>query len=109
MVAARDSDHTVERKFHLAQARSHARDLSPVPCPTGNITPFVGLLGTVMGSLRFREIGTKDPDFVSLRRDKALENGSWLFTPSPVCYNTPQDSRRHSAWIQQIELCLPHR
>jgi biopolymer transport protein TolQ len=54
--------HVIERTAsHLAQSQlSRLEAYLPFLATTGNITPFIGLLGTVMGIIdAFREIGTQ--------------------------------------------------
>ena len=60
--------HVVERTAsHLAQSQlSRLESYLPFLATTGNITPFIGLLGTVMGIIdAFREIGTQGTASIS--------------------------------------------
>ena len=71
MVAASRTEfdrHVVERTAsHLAQSQlSQPRNHLPFLATTGNITPFIGLLGTVLGIIdSFREIGTQGTASIS--------------------------------------------
>ena len=60
-VAAIDHQYMDKTVAYLVQNQvSHLESYLPVLATTGNITPFIGLLGTVLGIIdSFREIGTQ--------------------------------------------------
>jgi biopolymer transport protein TolQ len=88
--------HVVERTAsHLAQSQlSRLEAYLPFLATTGNITPFVGLLGTVMGIIdAFREIGTQGTASISAVAPGVAEaliaTAAGLFTaiPAVIAYN----------------------
>lgn len=88
--------HVVERAAsHLAQNQlSRLESYLPFLATTGNITPFVGLLGTVMGIIdAFREIGTQGTASISAVAPGVSEalvaTAAGLFTaiPAVIAYN----------------------
>ncbi|HEX7092313.1 MAG TPA: MotA/TolQ/ExbB proton channel family protein, partial [Nitrospiraceae bacterium] len=88
--------HVVERTAsHLAQSQlSRLESYLPFLATTGNITPFVGLLGTVMGIIdAFREIGTQGTASISAVAPGVAEalvaTAAGLFTaiPAVIAYN----------------------
>ena len=88
--------HVVERAAsHLAQSQlSRLESYLPFLATTGNITPFVGLLGTVMGIIdAFREIGTQGTASISAVAPGVAEaliaTAAGLFTaiPAVIAYN----------------------
>jgi biopolymer transport protein TolQ len=88
--------HVVERTAsHLAQSQlSRLETYLPFLATTGNITPFVGLLGTVMGIIdAFREIGTQGTASISAVAPGVAEalvaTAAGLFTaiPAVIAYN----------------------
>jgi len=88
--------HVVERAAsHLAQSQlSRLETYLPFLATTGNITPFVGLLGTVMGIIdAFREIGTQGTASISAVAPGVSEalvaTAAGLFTaiPAVIAYN----------------------
>ncbi len=98
MVAASGpvDQHVVERAAsHLAQSQlSRLESYLPFLATTGNITPFVGLLGTVMGIIdAFREIGTQGTASISAVAPGVAEaliaTAAGLFTaiPAVIAYN----------------------
>jgi biopolymer transport protein TolQ len=80
---------------HLAQIQlSRLETYLPFLATTGNITPFVGLLGTVMGIIdAFREIGTQGTASISAVAPGVAEalvaTAAGLFTaiPAVIAYN----------------------
>jgi biopolymer transport protein TolQ len=88
--------HVIERTAaHLAQSQlSRLESYLPFLATTGNITPFVGLLGTVMGIIdAFREIGTQGTASISAVAPGVSEalvaTAAGLFTaiPAVIAYN----------------------
>ena len=88
--------HVIERAAsHLAQSQiSHLETYLPFLATTGNITPFIGLLGTVMGIIdAFREIGTQGTASISAVAPGVSEalvaTAAGLFTaiPAVIAYN----------------------
>jgi biopolymer transport protein TolQ len=88
--------HVIERTAsHLAQSQlSRLETYLPFLATTGNITPFVGLLGTVMGIIdAFREIGTQGTASISAVAPGVAEalvaTAAGLFTaiPAVIAYN----------------------
>ena len=88
--------HVVERTAsHLAQSQlSRLESYLPFLATTGNITPFIGLLGTVMGIIdAFREIGTQGTASISAVAPGVAEalvaTAAGLFTaiPAVIAYN----------------------
>jgi biopolymer transport protein TolQ len=80
---------------HLAQSQlSRLESYLPFLATTGNITPFIGLLGTVMGIIdAFREIGTQGTASISAVAPGVAEalvaTAAGLFTaiPAVIGYN----------------------
>src|SRR5438132_1378425 len=80
---------------HFAQSQlSRLETYLPFLATTGNITPFVGLLGTVMGIIdAFREIGTQGTASISAVAPGVAEalvaTAAGLFTaiPAVIAYN----------------------
>jgi biopolymer transport protein TolQ len=88
--------HVVERAAsHLAQSQlSRLESYLPFLATTGNITPFIGLLGTVMGIIdAFREIGTQGTASISAVApgvsEALIATAAGLFTaiPAVIAYN----------------------
>jgi biopolymer transport protein TolQ len=88
--------HVIERTAsHLAQSQlSRLETYLPFLATTGNVTPFVGLLGTVMGIIdAFREIGTQGTASISAVAPGVAEalvaTAAGLFTaiPAVIAYN----------------------
>jgi biopolymer transport protein TolQ len=88
--------HVVERAAsHLAQNQlSHLESYLPFLATTGNITPFVGLLGTVMGIIdAFREIGAQGTASISAVAPGVAEAlvataaGLFAAIPAVIAYN----------------------
>jgi len=88
--------HVVERAAsHLAQSQlSHLENYLPFLATTGNITPFIGLLGTVMGIIdAFHEIGTQGTASISAVApgvsEALIATAAGLFTaiPAVIAYN----------------------
>jgi biopolymer transport protein TolQ len=88
--------HVLERTAtHLAQSQlSRLETYLPFLATTGNVTPFVGLLGTVMGIIdAFREIGTQGTASISAVAPGVSEalvaTAAGLFTaiPAVIAYN----------------------
>jgi len=88
--------HVVERTAaHLSQSQLSKLESSlPFLATTGNITPFVGLLGTVMGIIdAFREIGTQGTASIAAVAPGVSEalvaTAAGLFTaiPAVIAYN----------------------
>ncbi|TKB64742.1 MAG: hypothetical protein E8D47_11450 [Nitrospira sp.] len=88
--------HVIERAAaHLAQSQlSRLESYLPFLATTGNITPFVGLLGTVMGIIdAFREIGAQGTASISAVAPGVSEalvaTAAGLFTaiPAVIAYN----------------------
>ena len=88
--------HVVERTAsHLAQSQlSRLESYLPFLATTGNITPFVGLLGTVMGIIdAFREIGTQGTASISAVAPGVAEAliataaGLFAAIPAVIAYN----------------------
>jgi biopolymer transport protein TolQ len=88
--------HVIERTAsHLGQSQlSRLETYLPFLATTGNITPFVGLLGTVMGIIdAFREIGTQGTASISAVAPGVAEalvaTAAGLFTaiPAVIAYN----------------------
>lgn len=88
--------HVIERAAsHLGQSQlSRLETYLPFLATTGNITPFVGLLGTVMGIIdAFREIGTQGTASISAVAPGVAEalvaTAAGLFTaiPAVIAYN----------------------
>ncbi|MDZ4732414.1 MAG: MotA/TolQ/ExbB proton channel family protein [Nitrospirota bacterium] len=88
--------HVIERTAsHLGQRQlSQLETYLPFLATTGNITPFVGLLGTVMGIIdAFREIGTQGTASISAVAPGVAEalvaTAAGLFTaiPAVIAYN----------------------
>src|SRR4029077_12981861 len=88
--------HMVERTAsHLAQSQlSRLESYLPFLATTGNITPFVGLLGTVMGIIdAFREIGAQGTASIAAVAPGVAEaliaTAAGLFTaiPAVIAYN----------------------
>jgi len=88
--------HVVERTAaHLSQSQlSRLEAYLPFLATTGNITPFVGLLGTVMGIIdAFREIGTQGTASIAAVAPGVAEaliaTAAGLFTaiPAVIAYN----------------------
>lgn len=88
--------HVIERTAsHLGQHQlSQLETYLPFLATTGNITPFVGLLGTVMGIIdAFREIGTQGTASISAVAPGVAEalvaTAAGLFTaiPAVIAYN----------------------
>jgi biopolymer transport protein TolQ len=88
--------HVIERAAsHLAQSQlSRLETYLPFLATTGNITPFVGLLGTVMGIIdAFREIGIQGTASISAVAPGVAEalvaTAAGLFTaiPAVIAYN----------------------
>jgi biopolymer transport protein TolQ len=80
---------------HIGQRQlSQLETYLPFLATTGNITPFVGLLGTVMGIIdAFREIGTQGTASISAVAPGVAEalvaTAAGLFTaiPAVIAYN----------------------
>ncbi|NOT96444.1 MAG: hypothetical protein HOP00_09085 [Nitrospira sp.] len=90
------NQHVIERTAaHLGQRQlSRLETYLPFLATTGNITPFVGLLGTVMGIIdAFREIGTQGTASISAVAPGVAEalvaTAAGLFTaiPAVIAYN----------------------
>ena len=88
--------HVVERAAsHLAQSQlSRLESYLPFLATTGNITPFIGLLGTVMGIIdAFREIGTQGTASISAVApgvsEALIATAAGLFAaiPAVIAYN----------------------
>jgi biopolymer transport protein TolQ len=88
--------HVVERAAsHLAQSQlSRLESYLPFLATTGNITPFIGLLGTVMGIIdAFREIGTQGTASISAVAPGVAEAliataaGLFAAIPAVIAYN----------------------
>lgn len=88
--------HVVERTAsHLAQSQlTRLESYLPFLATTGNITPFIGLLGTVMGIIdAFREIGAQGTASISAVAPGVAEalvaTAAGLFTaiPAVIAYN----------------------
>ncbi len=88
--------HIIERTAsHLGQIQiSRLEAYLPFLATTGNITPFIGLLGTVMGIIdAFREIGTQGTASISAVAPGVAEaliaTAAGLFTaiPAVIAYN----------------------
>ncbi len=88
--------HVVERTAsHLAQSQlSRLESYLPFLATTGNITPFIGLLGTVMGIIdAFREIGTQGTASISAVAPGVAEAliataaGLFAAIPAVIAYN----------------------
>jgi biopolymer transport protein TolQ len=88
--------HVIERTAsHLGQRQlSQLETYLPFLATTGNITPFIGLLGTVMGIIdAFREIGTQGTASISAVAPGVAEalvaTAAGLFTaiPAVIAYN----------------------
>ncbi|MEO5954728.1 MAG: MotA/TolQ/ExbB proton channel family protein [Nitrospiraceae bacterium] len=88
--------HVIERTAaYLGQSQlSRLETYLPFLATTGNITPFVGLLGTVMGIIdAFREIGTQGTASISAVAPGVAEalvaTAAGLFTaiPAVIAYN----------------------
>ena len=88
--------HVVERAAsHLAQSPlSRLESYLPFLATTGNITPFIGLLGTVMGIIdAFREIGTQGTASISAVAPGVAEAliataaGLFAAIPAVIAYN----------------------
>ena len=88
--------HVVERTAaHVSQSQlSRLESYLPFLATTGNITPFVGLLGTVMGIIdAFREIGTQGTASIAAVAPGVAEaliaTAAGLFTaiPAVIAYN----------------------
>lgn len=88
--------HMVERTAsHLAQGElSRLEAYLPFLATTGNITPFIGLLGTVMGIIdAFREIGTQGTASISAVAPGVSEAlvataaGLYAAIPAVIAYN----------------------
>ncbi|HEY6084770.1 MAG TPA: MotA/TolQ/ExbB proton channel family protein [Nitrospira sp.] len=96
-----DGDGTIDRHLiertatHLSQSQlSRLESSLPFLATTGNITPFVGLLGTVMGIIdAFREIGTQGTASIAAVAPGVAEaliaTAAGLFTaiPAVIAYN----------------------
>ncbi|MEK7304779.1 MAG: MotA/TolQ/ExbB proton channel family protein, partial [Nitrospirota bacterium] len=80
---------------HIAQGQlSHLESYLPFLATTGNISPFVGLLGTVMGIIdSFREIGSQGTASIAAVAPGVSEalvaTAAGLFTaiPAVIAYN----------------------
>lgn len=88
--------HLVERSAaHLSQSQlSKLESALPFLATTGNITPFVGLLGTVMGIIdAFREIGSQGTASIAAVApgvsEALIATAAGLFTaiPAVIAYN----------------------
>lgn len=88
--------HVIERTAqHIAQGQlSHLESYLPFLATTGNISPFVGLLGTVMGIIdSFREIGSQGTASIAAVAPGVSEalvaTAAGLFTaiPAVMAYN----------------------
>ena len=88
--------HVIERAAsHLAQSQlSRLESYLPFLATTGNITPFIGLLGTVMGIIdAFREIGTQGTASISAVAPGVAEAliataaGLFAAIPAVIAYN----------------------
>ena len=88
--------HVMERTAsHLAQSElSRLESYLPFLATTGNITPFIGLLGTVMGIIdAFREIGTQGTASISAVAPGVAEAliataaGLFAAIPAVIAYN----------------------
>lgn len=88
--------HVMERTAqHIAQGQlSHLESYLPFLATTGNISPFVGLLGTVMGIIdSFREIGSQGTASIAAVAPGVSEalvaTAAGLFTaiPAVIAYN----------------------
>jgi biopolymer transport protein TolQ len=88
--------HVVERAAsHLSQSQlSRLESYLPFLATTGNITPFIGLLGTVMGIIdAFREIGTQGTASISAVApgvsEALIATAAGLFAaiPAVIAYN----------------------
>jgi biopolymer transport protein TolQ len=88
--------HVVERTAsHLAQSQlSRLESYLPFLATTGNITPFIGLLGTVMGIIdAFREIGAQGTASISAVAPGVAEAlvataaGLFAAIPAVIAYN----------------------
>lgn len=94
--AATVDRHVMERTAqHIAQGQlSHLESYLPFLATTGNISPFVGLLGTVMGIIdSFREIGSQGTASIAAVAPGVSEalvaTAAGLFTaiPAVIAYN----------------------
>lgn len=88
--------HVIERTVaHLSQSQVSSLESSlPFLATTGNITPFIGLLGTVMGIIdAFREIGSQGTASIAAVAPGVAEaliaTAAGLFTaiPAVIAYN----------------------
>jgi biopolymer transport protein TolQ len=88
--------HVIERTAaHLGQRQlTQLETYLPFLATTGNITPFIGLLGTVMGIIdAFREIGTQGTASISAVApgvsEALIATAAGLFTaiPAVIAYN----------------------
>jgi biopolymer transport protein TolQ len=88
--------HVMERTAaHIAQGQiARLESFLPFLATTGNISPFVGLLGTVMGIIdAFREIGTQGTASISAVApgvsEALIATAAGLFTaiPAVIAYN----------------------
>ena len=99
--------HVMERTAqHLAQGQlSQLESYLPFLATTGNISPFVGLLGTVMGIIdSFREIGSQGTASIAAVAPGVSEalvaTAAGLFTaiPAVIAYNYFLSRIRHTAF-----------
>ena len=94
-VAAIDHQYMDKTVAYLVQNQvSHLESYVPVLATTGNITPFIGLLGTVLGIIdSFREIGTQGTASIAAVAPGVSEalvaTAAGLFTaiPAVIFYN----------------------
>ncbi len=94
-VAAIDHQYMDKTVAYLVQNQvSHLESYLPVLATTGNITPFIGLLGTVLGIIdSFREIGTQGTASIAAVAPGVSEalvaTAAGLFTaiPAVIFYN----------------------
>ena len=94
-VAAIDHQYMDKTVAYLVQNQvSHLESYLPVLATTGNITPFIGLLGTVLGIIdSFREIGTQGTASIAAVAPGVFEalvaTAAGLFTaiPAVIFYN----------------------
>lgn len=99
--------HVIERTAtHLAQGQiGKLESFLPFLATTGNISPFVGLLGTVMGIIdSFREIGTQGTASIAAVApgvsEALIATAAGLFAaiPAVIAYNYFLTRIRHTAF-----------
>jgi biopolymer transport protein TolQ len=99
--------HVMERTAsHIAQGQiAQLESFLPFLATTGNISPFVGLLGTVMGIIdSFREIGTQGTASISAVAPGVSEAlvataaGLFAAIPAVIAYNYFLTRIRHTAF-----------